>query len=150
MTRVLCAGLFLLMLGCTVPAERVPLRPLPESGQVLPYAELLTRVRNQASAANDAYYLDRWNDLEDMAKGIEQTAGFLSKADEVPKKNKEKLNAVTGDLAASAKKLREAAAVRNEKATTEALQQINSKVRLLRLTDDNSDRPKEGPNPKSK
>lgn len=150
MTRGLLAGLFLLMLGCTVPAERVPLGALPENGQVLPYAELLTRARNQASKATDAYYLDRWNELEDMARGIEQTARFLSKADDVPKKNKDSLITVTGELAASAKKLKEAAAARNEKAATEALQLVNAKIRLLRQAEDNSDRPKEGPNLKSK
>jgi hypothetical protein len=148
MKRVLLSGMLLTLLGCTVPAERVPLRPLPENGQVLPYAELLTRVRAQASTANEAFYLDRWNDLEDMAKGIEQTARFLSKAEEVPKKNKDLLTEVTGELAKNAKRLRDAATARNVKDATEALQQINLKVRQLRLTDDGADRPKEGTNSK--
>jgi hypothetical protein len=135
MKRILLSGMFLSVLGCTVPAERVPLQPLPENGQVLPYAELLTRVRAQANAANEAFYLDRWNDLEDMAKGIEQTARFMSKAKEVPPKNKDILAEVTGDLAKSALKLKDAAATKNDKEATAALQQITSKVRLLRLTD---------------
>lgn len=135
MTRFLLLAMLLPLLGCAVPAERVPLQPLPENGQVLPYAELLTRVRAQASAANDAFYLDRWSDLEDLAKGVEQTARFLSKAQEVPAKNKDILNEVTRDLAANAQKLKTAAAAKNVEDTTKALQQINSKVRLLRLTD---------------
>ncbi len=125
----------LLLLGCAVPAERVPLQPLPENGQVLPYAELLTRIRAQANAANDAFYLDRWGDLEDLAKGIEQTSRFLAKAQEVPKKNKDILVEVTRDLAQNAEKLRGAAVAKNVKDTTDALQKINSKVRQLRLTD---------------
>lgn len=135
MKRFLLSGLFLSVLGCVAPAERVPLQPLPETGQVLPYAELLTRVRAQATRANEAFYLDHWGELEDMAKGIEQTARFLAKAEEVPAKNKDILAEVTGDLAKSAKKLRDAAAAKNVKDTTEALQQINSKVRQLRLTE---------------
>jgi hypothetical protein len=146
MLRILLSGMLLLMLGCAMPAERVPLRPLPENGQVLPYAELLTRVRAQASAANEAFYLDHWNDLEDMAKGMEQTSRFLSKAEEVPEKNRKILKEVTSDLSKNAQKLRDAAAIHNVKDTTDALQQINAKVRDLRLTDvtdQNSDRPKE-------
>jgi hypothetical protein len=118
-----------------VPAERVPLQPLPENGQVLPYAELLTRIRAQASAANDAFYLDRWDDLESLARGIEQTARFLSKAQEVPAKNKDTLNEVTSDLAKSALKLKAAAAAHNVKDSNDAMQQINLKIRQLRLTD---------------
>jgi hypothetical protein len=135
MKHILLSAMFLVMLGCAVPAERVPLQPLPENGQVLPYAELLTRVRAQANAANDAYYLDRWDDLADMGKGIEQTARFMSKAQEVPAKNREILAEVTGDLAKSARKLKEAAAAKNVKDTSDALQQITVKVRQLRLTD---------------
>src|SRR6185312_2983447 len=108
---------------------------LPDTGQALPYPELLTRVRAQATRANEAFYLDHWDELQDMAKGIEQTARFLAKAEEVPAKNKEILTEVTGDLAMSAKKLKEAATAKNVKDATDALQQINSKVRQLRLTD---------------
>jgi hypothetical protein len=129
------ALLVVLLAGCAVPAERVPLQPLPETGQVLPYAELLTRARAQAREANDAFYINRWGDLEDMAKGLEQTARFLAKAQEVPAKNKDTLNEVTSDLAKAALKLKDAAAAKNVKETTEAMQQINMKVRQLRLTD---------------
>jgi hypothetical protein len=135
--RHICIGALLLplLLGCVAPAERVPLQPLPENGQVLPYPELLTRIRAQALAATEASYLDRWNDLEDLARGIEQTSRFLSKASEVPAKNKDILNEVTSDLAKSANKLKAAAAAHNAKDTTDALREINVKVRQLRLTD---------------
>jgi hypothetical protein len=135
MRRILLLGMFLSALGCTTPPERVQLQQLPENGQVLPYAELLTRVRAQARAANDAFYLDRWKDLEDMADGIEQTARFLSKATEVPDKNKKTLKDVTEDLGKNAKLLKTAATGHNVADSTKALQQINTKVRDLRLTD---------------
>jgi len=142
MMRILLSGTLLFLLGCAIPAERVPLRPLPESGQVLPYAELLTRIRAQASAATEAFYLDHWNDLEEMARGIEQTARFLAKAEEVPEKNKKDLKEVTDELSKNAQKLREAAAAHNVQGTKEALQQIISKVRDLRLTEESNERPK--------
>lgn len=144
MKRVLLPGMALLLAGCVAPAERVPLQPLPENGQVLPYPELLTRVRAQARAAVEAFYVNRWTDLEDLAKGIEQTARFLAKAQEVPAKNKDILKEVTDDLAKNALKLKAAAAAQiakdgneaqNVKDANDALQQINLKVRMLRLTD---------------
>lgn len=135
MTRVLVSGMLLLAFGCAVPTDRGSLQALPENGQVLPYPELLTRIRAQARAANDAYYLDSWGDLEDLAKGIEQTSRFLAKAKEVPKKNRDVLNEVTGDLAKNAIALREAAVSKNTKQATTALQQIISKVHELRLSE---------------
>jgi hypothetical protein len=135
MKRILLSGLFALTLGCAVPAERMPLQPLPENGQVLPYAELLTRVRSQSRAALGAYYLDHWAEVEDLAKGMEQTARFLSKAEDIPKTKKDVLTEVSGDLAKNAKRLREAAAAKNAKDTSAALQQIYEKVRELRLED---------------
>ena len=141
MRRFLLPGLLLSVLGCVAPAERVSLQPLPENGQVLPYDDLLKRVRHQAIAATEAFYLNNWGDLEDMAKGIDQTARFLAKAQEVPAKNKDILTEVTGDLSKSAKKLKEAAAAKNEKDTRDALQEINFKVRLL--TTKIGDQPKE-------
>lgn len=142
MTRILLWGTLVLAFGCTMPPERVPLRPLPETGQVLPYPELLTRIRAQASKANEAFYLDHWDELEDMAKGIGQTSRFLSKAEEVPEKNRKLLKEVTDDLNKSAQKLQDAAARHNVKETTDALQQIITRVRDLRLTDESSDQPK--------
>lgn len=144
MTRILLSATFLLVCGCAIPADRVPLRPLPENGQVLPYAELLTRIRAQTNKANEAFYLDRWDELEDMAKGMEQTSRFLSKAEEVPEKNRKILKETTEKLIENAKKLREAAVAHNVKDTTAALQQIVSKVHDLRLTEEKIDQPKKG------
>jgi hypothetical protein len=136
MRRILLSVLVLsLVQGCQLPPERVPIQPLPEGGPPLPYAELLTRARAQAMAATEAYYVNRWTDVEDMGKAIEQTAKYLAKAEEVPAKNKDNLNELSGDLAKEAKKLREAAAARNIDATNEALKSLNARVRALRLTD---------------
>jgi predicted nucleic acid-binding Zn-ribbon protein len=135
MKPVLLTGMALLLAGCVAPVERVPLQPLPETGQVLPYPELLTRARAQATAANEAFYVNRWSDLEDLAKGLEQTARFLAKAEEVPATKKDTLKEVTADMAKNALKLKTAAADKNVKDANDALQRINLKVRELRLTD---------------
>jgi hypothetical protein len=133
MSRALRLGFLLFALaGCQLPAERLPLKPLPDDGQPLPYADLVTRARVQASAANEAYYVDGWVDLEDAAKGLEQTARFLAKASEVPAKHKDKLEVEAGDLGKLAAELRETAKGKEITKTNDVLQRINYKVRQLR------------------
>jgi hypothetical protein len=123
----------LLVAGCQLPADRLPLKPLPEDGPPLPYAELLTRARLQAGQATEAFYVNKWTDLEDAAKGLEQTARFLPKATDVPVKQKDSLPVSAGDLGKEAGKLREAAKAKVAKQANEILQRIHLKIRELRL-----------------
>ncbi len=130
---LLLASLFLLLSGCQLPAERLP-PPLPEDGKVsVTYAELLTRARAQARVANESFYVDKWTDLEDAARGLEQTARFLPKAEDVPPSHKNALPQVSKDLSADAGKLREAALAKDVKETTALMSRINTTVRELRL-----------------
>lgn len=134
MTRAVLVGLTLLALcGCTLPPERAVLTPLPRDGAPRPYAELLTRARLQAKIATEAFYVDHWADLEDAARGLEQTATYLAKADDVPPKQKATLAATSKALGKEAATLREAAAAKNDKTAGQALQRINLAVRELRL-----------------
>ena len=134
MHRTLLPGLLLLVLtSCQLPAERVPLRPLAEEGPPVPYAELLTRARLQAMNAQEMYYLDKWMDLEDTAKGLEQTARFLPKAADIPANQKDSLPVTAGDLGKEAVKLREAARTKDKNKIEESMNAIHSKVRELRL-----------------
>src|SRR5258708_29121482 len=94
----LIGSLSLALVACQAPAERAPLPPLPEKVTALPYAELLTRARLQVSQANDAFYVDRWAELIEAAKGLEQTARFLTKADDVPAKHKDTLAEASREL----------------------------------------------------
>ncbi len=136
MNRARFTALFLFALaGCQLPPERVPLKPLPEDGPPQPYADLVGRARVQATAANEAFYINKWSDLEDAAKGLELTARVLGKATEVPAKHKDTLPVEAGDLGKEAVRLREAAKAQEVRQTTEALQRINLKVRELRPED---------------
>ncbi len=136
MSRAHFLGLCLLVVsGCQLPAERLPLKPLPEDGPPLPYAELLTRARLQAGVATEAFYVNKWADLEDAAKGLEQTARFLPKATDIPPKHKGTLPVGAGDLGKEAGKLREAAKAQNAKDANDILQRIHLKIRELRLAD---------------
>jgi hypothetical protein len=127
--------LVLLLFGCQLPGERVPLRTLPEDGPPLPYAELLTRARFQATNATEAFYLNKWGDLEESAKGLIQTGRFLEKATDVPAKHKDTLPVVAGDLRKEAANLQEAAKAQDVKKSGDILQRIHLKIRELRLED---------------
>jgi hypothetical protein len=129
------AFLFFTLVGCQLPPERVPLKPLPEDGPPQPYADLLSRARAQATAANEAFYINNWPDLEDAAKGLELTCRVLGKAVDVPTKHKDTLPTEAGDLTKEAVKLREAAKAQDVRQATETLQRINLKVRELRSED---------------
>jgi len=135
MRRALFFGLILLVFaGCQLPAERVSLRPLPEDAGPIPYAELLTRARVQAMNAQEMYYLNRWQELEEVAKGLEQTAKFLSnKASEIPANQKDTLPVTAGDLGKEAVNLREAAHAKDNKKIEESMNVIHRTVRELRL-----------------
>ena len=130
---LLVGGVAAVLCGCQLPADRAALRPLPDEVQPLPYAELLTRARAQASIATEAFYVNRWNDLEEAAHGLEQTARYLPKAEDVPPANKDVLVVVSGDLGKEAVTLREAAKAQDVKKTNDILQRVHLKVRELRL-----------------
>ena len=135
MKRVLLAGVFLVFLvpACALPPEREPLRLLPEDRGPMPYAELLTRARVQASGATEAYYADKWTELEDAARGLEQTARFLPKAQDVPPKRKDALPKMSEDLAKEAVLLRDAAKEKDVAKVKDSLTRVLSMVRELRL-----------------
>src|SRR5260370_2153465 len=85
MHRSLYLGACILFLaGCQSPAERLPINRLPDDSPPLPYAELLTRARMQASAANEAFYVNRWSDLVDPPPAFHQPPQFLPTAPEHP------------------------------------------------------------------
>lgn len=130
-----CPALLVLLalVGCQ-SSERASLRPLPEANSYI-YPELVSRARAQATAATEAFFVDAWLELEDLARGLEQTARFLPLAAEIPPALKDKIAPETATLRQDAQKLAAAAHVQNVAACNEALQRINLRIRLLRPTD---------------
>ena len=113
-------------------AQRTVVQPLPEDSAPLPFADLISRARLQAMTALEAYYVDRWPEVEDAARGLEQTARFLRRATDVPPARQVDLSLRTDSLADAAKQLREAAKARASEQVNAVLQRINSQVRELR------------------
>ena len=136
MKRTLWVGgatVLLAFTACQAPPERASLTPLPEDTPPLPYAELLTRARYQATLATEAFYVDKWAEVEDAARGLEQTARFLPKAQDVPPRQKDALPVVSGDLSKEAGRLLQSARAKDVKEANDALQHVQLVVHELRL-----------------
>ncbi len=129
---VCCASLVLA--GCQLPPEQVPLRPLPEDNSSQAFGDLATRARVQAMTANEAFYLNKWPELEDAARSLQQTSRILFKAADVPVSHRDRLPVEAGDLGKEAGNLREAAKGQQVKEANEILQRINLKVRQLQVS----------------
>jgi hypothetical protein len=118
-------------IGCQLPPEHAPPKPLAEDSPPLPFAGLSSRARQQATSATESFYMNAWSELEENARGLEQTARFLPKATEVPATRKDKLSAAASDLEKDAQELRNAAKDKDVNRTNAIMQRINLKVRAL-------------------
>ncbi len=132
MRRLLIGFVILSLASCQLPAERLPVMPLPAEGQALAYADALTNCRAWASAANEAFYVNQWSGLADAAASLEKIALLLPKSPDVPAKLKDKVAAMSAELVKEAGRLGEAAKAKDVNATNQTLQRINLKIRALR------------------
>jgi hypothetical protein len=137
--------LLLLTAGCVVapdqdranpPAEQVPIKPRVKNGPPQGFAELAKLVFHQVEAADQAYFVNKWPEVEEAAKQIQETAELFSKAPDVPARYKDNLSVeVVRDLKSAAAMLEEAARAKNVKNADEAFQKLQLKVHQLRAVD---------------
>jgi hypothetical protein len=133
MSRALFPAFLLLAIaGCQLPPEQVPLKPLPEDGPPQAYADIVTRIRVQATAANEAFYINKWDELEDAARGLEKTAAYINKAPDLPTGRRAAMAAEAAGLIKESQELRDAAKAQDVRQANEILQRVNLKVRELR------------------
>ncbi len=133
---LLCCAVGICLVGCRLPPDREPLRPLAENGVQFSYGELLARLHSQTNAAMDAFFVDAWIELDESAGGIEQTARFLAKAIDPPEHLKGSMVQACGSLQKEATRLAGAARQKNADIATEALQRITLQVRQLKAQKD--------------
>jgi hypothetical protein len=120
------------LVGCRLPPDREPLKPLPENEARYSYGELLSRLQAQGGAALDAFFVDAWIELDEAAAGIDQTARFLAKTTDAPEHLKTTLPQKCGNLQKEAARLAEAAQKKSADSATEALQRITLQIRQLK------------------
>ena len=129
---VVCGLVGIALAGCRLPPDREPLTPLPENGAQFSYGELMARLQSQASAALDAFLVDAWVELDESAKGMDQTARFLAKTSDPPEHLKAVMIVKCSALQKEAASLGEAARAKNVDRATQALQRITLQVRQLK------------------
>src|SRR5262245_64550681 len=100
----------------------------------MPYADLVFRLRQLAMSAHEAFYLDRWDEVETTARALEQSARFLTKALAVPPERTADLGHRSEALAGDAGQLRDAAKARPADVVriNTVLQRIHLQARALR------------------
>jgi len=135
MHKVWILGSLTLALAACQSAPDRPLAPLPDKVTAMPYGRLLERARGLATQASESYYVDNWVGLEEAAKGLEQTAQYMSKAEDVPVKHRDTLATASADLGKLASSLRAAAQAKDQKKINTVLTNIQAKVREMRLGD---------------
>jgi hypothetical protein len=125
----------LVLVGCqgTGQDQRAALTPLPEKGPPPSYAEVLTRARAQAEIANAAFYRNNWNEVQDAARALEQTASVMPKAWDVPPAQKASLADLSNQISKEAGILTAAAKSMDEKGVNECMTRINIAIRKMRL-----------------
>jgi hypothetical protein len=120
----------------TTTEQRVPLpTPLPEKVSAVPYSELVGRARDLSMYATEALYTEKFDKVEEAARGLERTAEYIVAANDVPAKHKDTRNTTAADLGKLAKLLRESAATKDADKANETLGKINAKVRSMRVGD---------------
>jgi uncharacterized alpha-E superfamily protein len=124
--------LSVLLFGGCQAVERVSVSPLPDNAAPMPFGDLVARARLQATAANEAFYVDNWLALEDVARGIEQTSRFLKRSQDVPAARMADLDSRCDTLAREAGELRISAQKHDIQQINAILQRIHYQVRELR------------------
>lgn len=124
-------ALTLILAGCQSMQESQSLVPLPENAPAQPYSELVTRARSQALAATESFYLNKWQDLEEVSRVLSQTARFMDRATGVPVARQQQISATASEIAQECSKLATLAKSKDEAATQQCLQRIQIKVREL-------------------
>lgn len=125
----------LLLAGCQTTAtdQRAALTPLPDKGPPPSYAEVLTRARHQAEIANAAFYRNNWVEVQDAARALEQTAGVMPRAWDVPPAQKASLSELSNQLSKEATILTSAARSMDEKGVNDSMTRITLAIRKMRL-----------------
>ena len=134
MSRTRIAGLAALALlgGCQTQPEQLRVPPAPLEGQTLTYRDTVTRARMWATNAVEAFYVDKWAEVESSANGLEETARFLPKSLDIPDSRRSTLEVQATALQQDAQDLRRFARNNDEKKANETLQRIHQRVRDLR------------------
>lgn len=133
-SRVVTLCILCCLAGCQ-SAEKAALTPLAPDAPPPTFAELMSRGKQQISAAHEFYYTDRWKDLEQAAVAIKETGSYVTKLTlpSATEAQKAKLATLTKDFTDAADQLKSAGAEQNPTKTSQVFQKLHEAYRLLRV-----------------
>ncbi|MER3416336.1 MAG: hypothetical protein C4297_09025 [Gemmataceae bacterium] len=119
--------------GCQSP-EQAALQPLPDEKTPLTYAELFQRAKSQVGAAQEFFFADRWDEVEQVGDALQKTAARMKTlpAEAIPANKRDRFAGDLEALQAGAAELKKAGQARDATRVNAALQQLNLKIRDLR------------------
>lgn len=134
MNRTAFAILTCLAVGCATTGDRVAptVVVVPEDGSGTNYDELLPKLRTLSWQATEAFYRDRWDELEQSAVAIDKAVKALRQTKNVPARVAPDLAARCDELSAECRELKSAVAAKSPEKTSDHLQKIHLLVRELR------------------
>lgn len=118
-------------LSCCGDGEKLTVPPLPQDGTAVPYAQVVARLSAQTNTAKDEHFLNRWDAVVDASVALEQSAGYLLRAPDLPAAHKVKIEKSAGELNANILKLREAARRKDQAESLELIRRVHNQVRDL-------------------
>jgi len=131
MGRYIFVAAIAVVFGCS-SSEKIAPVVLPEEGASTDYVDFLPKLRTLAWRATEAFYRDRWDELDDAAQSLERAVKVLKQSKNVPPRVQGELATRCEKLTAECGQLREACRTRAVNGASEHLQQIHILIRELR------------------
>ena len=131
MVRNLLLVSLIALLGCA-SADKITPVVIPEDGSTTDYSEFLPRMRVLAWRATEAFYRDRWDELEEAAQNLEKAVRVLKQSKNVPVRVQTVLSTRCDTLIAECGHLKSAAHDKAAEPASDYLQKIHVLIRELR------------------
>ena len=119
------------VVGCA-STDRVAPVFVPDNGATTDYAEFLPKLRILAWRATEAFYRDRWDELDDAAITLEKAVRTLKQTRNVPARLVAELAGNCDRLLVECDQLRAASTEKSPDKASERLQKIHVLIRELR------------------
>ncbi len=129
---MLRSGLLIAICGalssCQFDAERLPLAPLPQDGTVLPYQQVISRLKAQINSAKDAHFLEQWDVLETISQRLAESSSYLMRSADLPIEHRARIQKDSVQINNAIRNLQKAAKTKNQPASLEMIRLLHNTI----------------------
>ncbi|MFL5327800.1 MAG: hypothetical protein ACJ8C4_02710 [Gemmataceae bacterium] len=118
-------------IGCA-SSDRIAPVVIPTDGANTDYVEFLPQLRSLAWRTTEAFYRDRWDELDEAAQTLDRAIKVLPQSKNIPQRLQADLPARCTVISEECAKLRQASRERSAAAASDHLQKIHVAIRELR------------------